>query len=103
MKGIIVVDMPECCADCDFMGFDYNINSFEEEEAYCEIKCESVDDVGWRGKPDWCPIRPMPERKNGSPFVLSPLLKEGLTDYEAGWNDCIDSIMGGGECRQEKN
>ena len=92
MKGIIVVDMPECCDMCGFSSQAYDTELFEEGECYCTISMESVDNIAEGYKPSWCPIRPIPERKEGGRLVLSPLLKEGLTDYERGWNDCIDSI-----------
>ncbi len=61
-KGIIVVDMPERCAGCRArsitnenyafcgqLGFDYQINEYMTREH--------------SGKPDWCPISPMPIKK----------------------------------------
>ncbi len=106
MKGIIVVDMPECCKDCDFCRMLMTDNEacceMTEDENDCECY-KMIDCDDFQGKPSWCPIRPMPERKSGSSLTLSPPLRGRLTGYEIGWNDCIDSIMGGGECQQEKN
>lgn len=100
MKGIIVVDMPECCDMCRFSSQAYGTELFDEGECYCTISMESVDNIAEGNKPSWCPIRPMPERKDvpRTGYMINEIFGE-----EVGWNDCIDSIAGGEECRQEKN
>lgn len=92
MKGIIVVDMTSCCGSCRlyFPARDRHTGAYSGSCRVCPtLRVESI-----RNKPSWCPIRPMPERKEGGQLALSPLLKEGLADYERGWNDCIDRIAG---------
>lgn len=50
-KGIIVVDMPDCCVACDFF-----------ENGFCKIKDWDITEVEYMEfKPDWCPIQPVPE------------------------------------------
>lgn len=44
------------------------------------------------GRPSWCPLRPLPERKDeGS--VLKPLPFE-VYMYRYGFNECLDEIVG---------
>lgn len=93
MKGIIVVDMPECCDMCRFSSQAYDTELFEEGECYCTISMESVDNIAEGNKPSWCPIRPMPEKKQLSGDISTPV-KFGQELARAGWNDCIDGIVG---------
>lgn len=75
-KGIIVVDVPDVCMLCF---------ALTEEEECLAMDASSVGIDPCMGKPDWCPIRPVPEKKN-----VTPLSKES---YVAGWNECIDEIL----------
>lgn len=80
MKGIIVVDIPKNCRECEM----------RTESGYCIHTHKDVFRYGLREeKPDWCPIKPMPKRKTGRS------LPEYDTDihYEIGWNSCIDAII----------
>ena len=85
-KAILVMDMPKNCFDCRFqeMGF-----------------CEAVHSVGdmipdddLESKPDWCPLREMPEKLplQGDVSDLQKMLEEMR---RASWNACIDAIGGG--------
>lgn len=80
-KGIILIDMPESCVECDFC----------EGSSFCEYPHINRLVTSYiRSRPDWCPIKPMPEKiiyKN-----RQGLLQEQLA---LGWNACIDDILGG--------
>ena len=81
MEGIIVVDMPKSCRECEL----------RTESGYCIPTHKDIFRYGLREeKPDWCPIKPIPKRKTGRS------LPEYDTDihYEIGWNSCIDAIIG---------
>lgn len=80
-KGIIVVNTPECCDECEFMCYDQYNNNF------CFMA--DVDELIEDDKPDWCPIKPAPE-KIQHPSRQS-LLQEQFAD---GWNTCVDKILG---------
>ena len=67
-KSVLVIDTPENCCDCQFC---YELD--EGVKACCSI---SDDDKGksfmkkidceygyCQGKPDWCPLKPLPEKK----------------------------------------
>lgn len=76
-KGIIVMDMPENCENCSCCHTDdYNY--------YCKCNGKRVD---WEEKPDWCPIRPMPEKAFHEEFCDNGR-------YDNGWNDCLREIGG---------
>lgn len=89
-KGIIVVDIPEKCKYCPF-----SVNRIGAEH-YCYI-VESIGNYDalshpismdeYYSKPDWCAIKPLPERA----------YHENYCDggrYDKGWNDCLDEIEG---------
>lgn len=86
-KSVLVIDTPENCYDCPFgtaycgeleyVGYceladclDYDVILMTEEHYDCESK----------SRPDWCPLKPLPEKMTG---VAS-------TDHwdriKAGWN-----------------
>lgn len=96
-KGFILVDVPETCLDCRFCS-----EIHEGIEACCELEDNPEDNELMRdidmsytqGKPDWCPIRQFPEKKEPSRFPISPNLPWEYTDYEKGWNDCLKYLEG---------
>ena len=90
MKAVLVMDIPESCVDCQFC-YEYH----EGIEACCTVTREPSNDDMYRiikedycqDKPDWCPLKPMPEKT-----ILAP---DMLNSFEEGWNACIDAITGG--------
>lgn len=86
-KGVIVVDIPECCDLCQFLSQAYDLEPFEDGEGYCSIKMESLDQIQEGEKPEWCPIKPMPERAYHKDYC------DGGR-YDKGWNECLDKIEG---------
>lgn len=86
-NGIIVVNMPECCDICRFSSLAYGMEQFKEGECFCLIKMKSVDRILEGEKPDWCPIRPMPEKAFHEDFCDNGR-------YDKGWNDCLREIGG---------
>lgn len=54
-KAILVIDMPECCADCPCSFFERDNPKLN---LICGIEQEDAYNVG---KPDWCPLKEMPE------------------------------------------
>lgn len=88
-KSILVIDTPERCSMCKFM------RNTDEEYHYCRVLGfdYQVDDYmrsAPKGKPDWCPLRDLPKKKDMEP---------GKTIIRAaqheGWNMCIDEILKG--------
>ena len=96
-KGFILVDMPKTCLDCRFC-----IEVHEGIEAYCALKNNSYNhdefkeiDVSYpQEKPDWCPIRVLPERKKPIALRVSPLIKEQYSEFDSGYNACLEGDNG---------
>lgn len=96
-KAILVMDMPESCAKCDFFGNNIHnkpicicqtekiVERMCTKDAYKRISVNAMTE-----KPDWCPLRPMPENKKISRYMNET--EKGRCD---GWNDCIDAMEGG--------
>lgn len=94
-KSVLVIDTPETCVDCQFC---YELD--EGVEACCSISDDDKDtslmkkidcEYGYcQSKPDWCPLKPFPEKKN---FWS----EEHGGKFSEGWNACIDEITGGGD------
>lgn len=86
-KGIIVLDeIPEKCNQCNFW--------FAKATVPVEYRCmglqrEITENELTKKKPDWCPIKPVPERANHENYCDNGR-------YDKGWNDCLNKIFGGG-------
>lgn len=94
-KSVLVMNTPKNCLDCRFC---YELD--EGVEACCSI---SDDDEGailmkkidcehgyCQGKPDWCPLKPLPEEKEEECWRSKLSLA-----WIRGWNTCISKIKGG--------
>lgn len=86
-KAILVMDMPKSCGDCCFSAQRYN---------FCTLLRKS--EINYSHRTDWCPLKEVPEKKE----VLNPSKRcetweMNCTEYERGYNACIDEILGGGE------
>ena len=79
-KSALVTDTPKNCYDCPF-GTEYCGDS--EYEGCCEL-----DDCESKSRPDWCPLKPLPEKNT---------TENDMTDYQCGMvdgrNQCIDEIV----------
>lgn len=87
-KAMLILDMPETCLDCMFcFELDEGANaccsvmSDENDKGLCrDIQC----DGGYcQNKPDWCPLKELPERR-----------KYNFNGNVKGWNDCLRTILG---------
>lgn len=98
MKAILVIDMPESCEECccayytegmyhdccQAVGYETDIEGYRNEPFSFPF------DKEYKGKrPEWCPLKPMPEFENA----------EDLTDmydaaFSSGWNSCLIEILG---------
>lgn len=88
VKAVLIMDdMPECCADC-CCGY------FERDSKKLNLICGATgEDANNVGKPDWCPLRELPEKKVADKrLAISPLTEGQLNDFEKGWNACLDAI-----------
>lgn len=84
-KGIIVVDdIPVICAECNFANLTQNKKYF---------RCDVNGKIAYNAKPDWCPIKEIPERKALTGDV-SNTTKMGEELVRVGFNACLDEIEG---------
>lgn len=85
-KAVLTIEMPERCLDCEFY---YEFECAGE----CRLNSAFVDK---QERPDWCPLRELPERNPSNP-ELKPgtYYKEDVYEvYKHGWNTCLDVIEG---------
>lgn len=89
-KAVLVMDMPESCKKCMFCrGLNAcKLKKYLAGDRICTIY--TVDkQIMEGGKPDWCPLRELPEKM--------PDLEHGYENVEksiirTGWNACLDAI-----------
>ena len=87
-KAILIMDdMPECCADCYCGYFERDI---KELNLVCGATGEDANNVG---KPDWCPLRELPEKKETIVYENDDWITVGEKTKNNGWNDCLDEIF----------
>ena len=91
-KAVLVMDMPERCRDCIFfIVIDIAKACCKITESPCDKDlCRYIDVAFSCEKPDWCPLRQMPEK-----VTEDGLECYGEMKYMQGWNACIDAIGGG--------
>lgn len=88
-KAILVMDMPESCFGCNFLycNADAGIDSCQAMEVSRIVDSEKYE------KPDWCPLRELPEKKET--WVTLSCYPNGrwTEDMKAGYNTCLDEIL----------
>lgn len=94
-KSVLVIDTPKNCYECPF-GTEYCGNL--EYEGYCELAgCLNSDmrliteehyDYESESRPDWCPLKPLPEKMT---IPRGARNTDGI-EYAAGYNTCINEI-----------
>ena len=81
-KSILIIDTPNSCKDCPFFTGYYS--------DHCTVKGLDIYEYVYKKiKPEWCPLKPIPEKRtlySGDPSVSA---------YEVrGYNRCISEILG---------
>ena len=93
-KAILAMDnMPDKCGECECSYCDY-------DDPHLNLICAVVgDNVSGSDKPDWCPLREMPEKKKETELrkVSDDEVWIVPLPENSGWNACIDAIGGGDE------
>ena len=92
-KSILVIDTPERCSMCEFLkstdegycycgrlGFDYQVNEYMRSTP--------------KGKPDWCPLREVPQRKFYNECEISSFTHDNKVCFIDGYNTAINEILG---------
>lgn len=97
------MDMPSSCSKCDFQAMNVRDNpicilciescveKFKTKDEYKRINTDL------RTKPDWCPLKPMPSKKQEKQYCSSGVFGINTamqTRFNHGYNACIDEILG---------
>ena len=78
-KAVLVMDMPEqVCQKCTLCYETEN-----DDEYLCCATGKLVPDGK---KPDWCPLRELPEKANHPAYCDNGR-------FDKGWNACLDEIL----------
>lgn len=95
-KSVLVIDTPENCLDCQFC---YELD--EGVEACCSISDDDKDtslmkkidcEHGYcQGKPDWCPLKLLPEEEDD---CSNNYYDDYYRGHANGWNECLEEIIG---------
>ena len=88
-KSVIVIDTPKTCAECRA--------SYCADVWYCYAgeyrKILTSKEI--YAKPDWCPLKPLPEKRQvdneGTNYGQEPYFSDG-------WNACIEYLEGEKRC-----
>ena len=79
-KSVLVMKTPEDCESCVLHGGIFH--------SFCKINCRYIEDLST--KPDWCPLKPLPEKKE---YIVPIDNVESQKDIIAvGWNACLREI-----------
>lgn len=87
-KAVLVMDMPERCADCPLRS--------SEKTSYvcCYLTLKNISSTDYYDKkPDWCPLRELPEK---IPESKSEYEKVTTSVKRIGWNECLDTMLENG-------
>lgn len=90
-KSVLVIDTPERgCISCPIGQNDSNCRI---TRIYCPIAEETAFNEEAETIPDWCPLKPLPEKKE---YIVPIDNVEAYKDIiTVGWNTCINEIAGG--------
>lgn len=90
-KAIFIMDMPESCFGCNFLycNADAGIDSCQAMEVPRIVDSETYE------RPDWCPLRELPEKNPNNPELKSRVYytEKGYEVFKSGWNACLDEIL----------
>lgn len=81
-KAVLIMDMPGSCFGCNFC----HINSSGGEDRCQVFEVSRAVNSETYEKPDWCPIRELPEKANHPAYCDNGR-------FDKGWNACLDTIL----------
>lgn len=92
-KAVLVMDMPESCFGCNFC----HINSNGEEDRCQALEVSRAVNSETYEKPDWCPLRELPEKKEEVELLECEGSMEMVWEFPSlknkGFNACLDEIL----------
>lgn len=80
-KSVLVIDTPKYCALCVLRSGVLH--------PFCRVNNRDITDLSIR--PDWCPLKPLPEKMT----IPRGARNTDDLEYAAGYNTCINEITGG--------
>ena len=86
-KSILIIDTPEDCYSCNLCKEDN-----QTYRPYCSIVYRDI--FYTPEKPDWCPLRPLPEKYDIEAERNKPHDRDYDWEFESGYNVCLDEILG---------
>lgn len=84
VKAVLVMDMPDTCENCTC-----KYPSYKDDALYdCAITGKTIPINGghYEDRPDWCPLRELPEKANHPAYCDNGR-------FDKGWNACLDEIL----------
>lgn len=92
-EAVLVMDMPSSCSECNF-----------QQYGVCHAVRKSIvgTPTDLKRKPDWCPLRELPEKKDSMNLnsimekckdrdsIMDSVLKQFIVD---GYNSCINELL----------
>lgn len=90
-KAILIIDMPKKCGECIFKKLHT-----DADKTWCcglittlksEMICVDKYDFPDSNRPEECPLKLIPEKKDTNQFLSSRIFEA------AGYNECIDDIL----------
>lgn len=85
-KAVLVMDMPKSCFGCNFMYCDEENDTETCQATETERDIDLIED-----RPDWCPLRELPERETEMTDA-DDLGRDYVRGTMDGWNACLDAI-----------
>ena len=86
-KSVLVMKTPEKCLDCNLCALDMDgsLSCYYYKKEICSNVGEN------NSRPNWCPLRPLPDRKE---ITETYKWEDRLPSFKCGWNWCLDEITG---------
>ena len=100
-KVIAIINRPPNCQRCWFSICKYSLPLSTYRKGYsCQLKEPQdrvVEDFDYNAEVHLkdCPLRELPEKKEPQIVGLSPIMNEYYTEFDRGYNTCIDEILKG--------
>ena len=93
MKSILIFDTPTRCYDCPLYTSIADEVGLASEYGFCDDRNilklkEAQEKIRFNQKPKWCPLKPLPNRKEDLHYPCN----EYLQAVNEGWNNCLDEI-----------
>ena len=96
-KSVLVIDTPKSCYNCPFGTEYYDIYIYKGNCELAEhlgkimtLVTEEYYGFESKSRPDWCPLKLLPEKKSTTAPVSNYEVQKNL--FADGWNACLREI-----------